>query len=268
MPTSFEELENSPLIAVEEGRLSARRMFLIAWDDWPTFIGELYGAHLFSGGAWHYTPPATFPNDTTLVARRIHVEPFPADRPSVQTIASLTSATNRFPFAKVTVGYERLPASDVRGPSVPNGTYLEILSDLAAEYVTVPGRNWRWRNAPQQKLADDVAPGLLVPCEDLHLRWTRVPLPPWSAIRSLRGKINSDDFLGNARGTVLFLGAKVRHDFQVIDTGLWQVDLHFKIKEPGWNYAFKQDAGWQVIEDGGGQTPYVEAGLGGLLSLG
>ena len=266
MPTAFEELDNSPHLEIVEGKLTARRVFLVSWQDWPTFVGELYGAYVFSGGEWNYTPPATFPGDDSLVARRISVEPFPADRPLVAALAALETATNQYPFAKVTVGYERIPASDARRPHVRNGTYLEILSDLAAEYVTVPGRNWRWRDAPAERLPDDVAPGLLIPCEDLHLRWTRVPLPPWDAIRSLRGKINDDVFLGNPAGTVLFLGAKSRHDFQLIDTGLWRVDLHFKVKEPGWNFAFKQDAGWQVVEDSGGQTPYQEADLTELLT--
>ena len=268
MSVSFDELENSPQITVQDGRLAARRTFLIAWDDWPAFVGELYGAHTVVGGVASYTPPAAFPGNSTLLVQEIQVEPFPPDRPLVGTLSSLSSGPTRYPLARVTTGYRYRPTPDSRWPTVPNGTILEYLSDLAAEYATMPGRFWRWRSHPDQKLPDDIAPGLLIPCEDIHLRWSRVPLPPWGTIRSTRGLVNSGDFLGNAHGTVLFLGAHVRRDFQVIDTGLWQIDFHFKVKEPGWSYAFKRDAGWQIIEDETGTTPYEETDFSGLFAFG
>ncbi|HZZ73623.1 MAG TPA: hypothetical protein VFE24_15325 [Pirellulales bacterium] len=268
MSIAFEELEQSPQIAVENGRLAARRLFLIAWDDWPGFVQELYGSHAIVGGTPVFTPPAAFPDQPNLIVERVQVDPFPADRPTVATLDDLATATNRYPFARVTADYRFVPAAESRLPTVPDGTIVEYASDLAAEYLLRPGRTWRWRATPDQTLPDDVAPGLLVPCEDLHLRWSRVPLPPWTAIRAARGWVNDDDFLGNATGTVLFLGAHVRRDFQVIDTGLWYLDLHFKVKEPGWNYAFKADAGWQIIEDQSSQTPYQEADFTALFAFG
>ena len=222
MSVTFDELENSPEITVQDGRIAARRTFLIAWDDWPDFVADLYGSHAIVSGVPTYTPPAAFPGNAALLVHDIQVEPFPPDRPLVGTLATLADGPTRYPFARVTAGYRYLPAADERWPSVPNGTILEYLSDLAAEYATMPGRFWRWRSFPDQKLPDDIAPGLLIPCEDIHLRWSRVPLPPWDAIRATRGLVNDDDFLGNAHGTVLFLGAHVE----------WHV---FLLEALGWN---------------------------------
>src|SRR5690606_22757392 len=113
--------------------------------------------------------------------------------------------------ARVTATYRTLFDGDNRSrkdlPDVPEGTVLTYSADLGAEYVSTPGRTWRWENATGEPLAEDIHPGLLIPTGAFQLVWQRVPLPPWDKVRELRGKVNASEFVGAPPGTVLFLGA-------------------------------------------------------------
>jgi len=274
MPTLFEELPHSPRLNVDDGQITARRIFLVAWPDWPAFVGELYGAYQVIDGASVYTPPAHFPGQPDLIVHKLTVEPFPGDRASVTTAADLLTGTNQYLYAQVTADYSYVIDNNRPGyiararlPAVPNGTYLEIESNLAAEFQTSPARYWRYRADPTTRVADDAHIGILRPCEDLVIRWRRVPLPPFETIRAKRGCVNVGDFLGLTGGTALFLGAKVRRDFQIIDTGLWRLDYHFKVREPGWNFALNPNGGWSLVENDDGALPYNEADFDTLFAF-
>src|SRR5436309_2214704 len=116
MSVGFDELENSPRITLQDGRLAARRTFLIAWDDWPDFVAELYGSHVVIGGVPTYTPPAAFPGNVALLVHDLQVEPFPPDRPLVGTLATLADGPTRYPLARVTADYRYRQAADERLP--------------------------------------------------------------------------------------------------------------------------------------------------------
>ncbi len=289
MAVPFEELEGSPTVALADGKLSATRRFKIAWSERFAFLRELYGGYRVVGATFTYTPPQPFPGAPQLIALSIEIQPFPPDRPDGAGVTTLSSATNAFEFALVTAVYaipehgndSRKQRSDL--PNVPLGTYLHYSSDIGAEYVVVPGRFWTWGDGLPVPVPEDVNPGILVPTEDFTLTWSRVPLPPWTAMRDLRGKINSATFLGHAVGTVMFLGVRTARDFQIEDTGLWRLEYHFKVnaKEStktanlklGWNFFWrKEDAAgehWIDIEDDAtGDAPYAAGDFSALFEFG
>ncbi len=284
MPT-VEELENSPLLEIVGGEISGQRTFKVAWADRLEAVRALWGSLQVIEGVPTYTPPAHYPDFPNVLVNELRIEPLDRNSPlGLTPLVDFSSGTNEFEFARITARYKNfeMGTDGGRKPTVPNGTILSYSSDLASEYLPVPGRTWRWNMTGNPQVSDDLSPGVLIPCEDIHFAWRRVPLPPWDAIRDLRGQVNADTFLGHAAGTMLFLGARVQHDFQVTDTGLWRIDYHFKVKELrstadstlrlGWNHYYRPqaDAGehWLSIQDAEGNFPYPAGDFASLFVFG
>ncbi len=286
MAIVFEELDQSPQIRFRDGRFLATRRFKIDWADRFAFLLELYGGYRVVGGTFVFTPPATFPGVPQALVTQVEIEPFPPDRPDGSGVVSLGSATNAYDAALVTAIYE-IPfdlGNDARPdlPEVPNGTYLTYRADLGAEMTTTPGRTWRWNIGGLPALEGDRFPGRIVPTEDFTLTWYRVPRPPWSAMSDLRGKVNDATFVSHAPGTVLFMGARTRRDFQVLDSGLWRLEYQFKVREVkstanaqtlyGWNRFYREQADggehWLEIVDESGNLPYPSGDLNQLFQFG
>lgn len=286
MAVTFEELAGSPTLEVVDGRIVAQRVFRVDWSDRLEFIAELWGQYGAVGGAFVYQPPAFFPQVPQAFVNEVRVEPFDADNPNGSAVTSLTSATNRYDAgAKVTAVYRSAEDEDhaARGdlPTVPSGTYLRYRSDLSSDYVALPGRVFRW-DADDEPVADDVNPGVLVPSEEFTLSWLRVPLPPWNTMRDTVGKVNNATFLNYPAGTVLFVGVETRHDFQIVDTGLWRVDFHFKVRlvhgtgagspNLGWNHFYREQAAsgehWLEVVDEDGNNVYQAGDLTALFLSG
>ncbi len=275
MAVSFEELEGSPRIRINEQGVTAVRLFHVAWSDWQEFARELIGTFRVVGLATQFVPPIEFPGLPNLIVADLNVEPFDPANPSGDVGVSLGSATNAYLAggAKVTATYRTLFDEDSRSrkdlPKVPDGTLLTYTADLGSERMAVPGRSWRWSDG--SRVADDVNPGLHVPSGVYTLRWQRVPLPPWNGIRAMRGKVNGSDFLSAPAGTVMFLGARVSRRFQFLgDGGLWSLDYTFSERtkalsdgstQVGWNHFFKETPvsgeHWSAIADSTGNPPYA-----------
>ncbi|HEY2840276.1 MAG TPA: hypothetical protein VGJ26_14060 [Pirellulales bacterium] len=276
MSVPFEELEGSPRIRINEQGTTAIRAFRVAWDDWQDFAHELIGEFSVLGLSTQFVPPIAFPGLPNLIVSDVQVEPFDPGNPNGAGGVSLGAFTNAYPDggAKVTATYrtmfDELNRSRPDLPNVPDGTFLTYSADLGSERIAVPGRAWLWSDDPTVRVPDDVNPGLLIPSGVFTLRWQRVPLPPWSQIRQLRGKLNSDTFVSSTPGTVMFLGARVSRRFQFIaDGGYWNLEYTFSentktladgASKVGWNYFFKETAiggeHWLAIEDQDGAAPY------------
>jgi hypothetical protein len=109
-----------------------------------------------------------------------------------------------------------------------------------------------------------------------------VPHPPWDAIRDLRGKVNSAPFLNFQAGTVLFLGAETKRDFQVLDPGMWRLAYRFKVRTVpstagsnalrGWNHWYRRNASagehWLEIADADDNRPYASGSFDALFQFG
>ncbi|MGE0609284.1 MAG: hypothetical protein AB7O62_19490 [Pirellulales bacterium] len=281
---AFEELDDSPRFHITEYGTSAVRRFLVAWPQWQDFARQLVGSFQIIGGGYSFVLPSHLLLNNLIVSE-LTVDPWPADRITSGALFSLGSSPNDYPHALVTATYRTIYDHDNRPrpdlPDVPAGTILTYAADLGAEYITVPGRVWQWADPPDNpKLPDDVNPGLLLPSGAYRLVWRRVAQPPWTAIRSLRGKVNHASFVGAPAGTVLFLGAKVTREFQFLEEGgFWRVEYSFleSTRElssggsGGWNHFYKQQAvageHWVAIQDEDGNAPYRAGDLTALFQF-
>lgn len=273
-PTSaYEELAGSPQVGTTAGKLTATRRFRVDGSHLINFIGDLWGRYLRVGNQVYISGPAYFGNFKNVIVNAVDAEPFLGDGGVPGTISDL-NATPDYSDWLITAKYENVPGSEDNSgkPTVPNETFLTYSTDIGAEYMTIPGRKWHWTGT-SINLEEDVNAGLLIPTETITMTWHRVALPPVTAIRNCRGCINAATFLNHTAGCVLFLGAKISRDFQVIDTGLWKVEYQFKVKENeptysgtaagtkfGWNYFYRSPVtaaeNWQEILNENTEPPY------------
>lgn len=271
-------------LSVDDGGVTGRREFMLAWNDVADFFGELYGVYTDSSGGVVVQQPQSWPGVPALVVRGLEAVPFLPDSPkgnqnaSDRTIAVAdfsASNLNTTYGAKVTVTYRCLPPNGTRDgkPDVPAGTFLEFESESSETALTVPGRFLKWF-ASGQKVPHDMTAPVPIYNEDIRLIWHRVTRPPFTAMRKLKGTVNSDYFCRHNPGTVIYVGSSVRYEFQLGNTILYTVGHHFRVKEApgtkgdgnlyGWNYMYRKDVGasgenWQaVVNDDSGNDIYPD----------
>lgn len=241
MAVSFEELDGSPTMSGTGGKFRGVRKFLVDWDDWETFVTDLWGSYRYIDGALVFTPPAEFPGVPATLVTNWAAVPHGSANPSqeVDLGSDLNGDTKQYGKCEITATYEQfndvaggLEFSGVQGvPAITQGTILTIDGDIGADYVTLPSGIWQWAIDDVALASSDITPGIIVPNESLSMMWHRVPSPPWDTMRSLRGRVNDSYFMGHAPETVLFMGARYGRDFQIIDSGLWKISCQFAIKE-------------------------------------
>lgn len=280
----FVELEGSPSISISsQSGMSAVRRFGVAWDDWQSFALALIGKHTTTGGQVVQVPPPAFPGiSDKLFVSDLQIDPFDPSRPDGSRVTTLTSGTNRYVdgdnFAVVVATYSMALSNRGDTPNVPGGTYLSYSEELGAEYMTIPGRIWKWPDATP--VPEDTNPGILLPKGQFSLAWHRVVRPPWSAIDALRGRINGFSFMGRPAGTVLFLGARISRVFQFLDDdGYWLVEYSLATDSKrlssgaiaGWNYFYNKipisGEHWQAIQDDSNHPPYVASDFSALFAF-
>ncbi len=256
MSVPFEELEGSPQLEITQQGIVARRRFRVAWDQWPSFARQLVGYYRVVGGRWVFEPPEPFPGFPNLLVQHLRVEPFEPAVPDKQNLLRPRSGINRYGQAGALVEAEYRTLYDADNqprsklPKVPDGTYLTVEIDHALETLVTPSRLWHWDDPPQNPpLSPDTPVGMLIPQTVLKLRWYRVAMPPWNAIRDLRGCVNATEFLDSPPETLLFLGAEVKRQFHFFqEGGFWCVEYRFQETSRflsdgtlvGWNHLFKE----------------------------
>jgi hypothetical protein len=269
MSVPFKELGGSPQEEYGLEGFRAQRQFLIAWEDRDAFAAEVLGIVAQHGAnAWiHY------PGKATAFAVRVHYEPFDPDNPDFKALTELAEGLNSYTssFAKATVQYQTLSPQDREdGPANEAGTYLSYRMQFAAEAQELLPGGWTWEDQPTLPAPADLALVKAVPVTDHRLTWHQVVFPPWDAIRSLQGKVNSTAFLGCPAGTVLFLGAEANKLYRSgwaegASEFCWQIEYVFReraLKQGGqvlgWNHFWRPDpAGWAVLANSAG--PLYEA---------
>ncbi len=281
MPVDFEELEGSPKISLSRKELIGVRSFKINWADWPAFVGAIWGYWLVIGDSVSYVQTSNFYGLPGLSPSDLQIEPFQPESP-LPSLISLAGFQTNYAYARVTVKYTPFPLADGRKPQVPNGTFLVASGDVSAQYMTLPGRTWKWSDGTI--VEDDVNPGILLPEETINLSWRWVPQPPWTAMRQARGCVNDAEFMGYDSEQVLFVGARWEREFQVNDTPLWRVDYHFQVKNVqstsspgtsyGHNYFYRRNPGvgddnWQrIVSVQTGAAPFQSADFSQLFQFG
>lgn len=173
-------------------------------------------------------------------------------------------------------------------PPLPTDTFLTVKVDLGMDILATDKSGFEWDRPGSGGVATlgvrtEVA--AFVPTETLTLTWHRVPFPPWTYIRQLRGMLNNDTFLGHQAQSVMYLGLSGQREFQVNGTRQWQIDYRFGIKEvpytdpsdgltyyAGWNEFRRKDPAandpeWQqIISKQNGYPLYNTANLNLLFT--
>ena len=262
MTVSFKELGGSPVEQYDLNGFSARRDFLIAWEDRDAFAAEVLGSTSQLGG----TVPVHYPDRETVIAVRLRYRPLDPDSPDVQSIETLTEGLNSYSgsFAKALVDYKTITTRDrMDGPIGEIGTHLTYRMMFAGEARPITPRGWTWVDDPSLPAPDDLNLVKMIPVTEHHLTWHQVVNPPWSTIHDLQGKLNSLEFLGCPAETLLFEGADANKLFRAgFETGesefIWQLRYVFRersIKHAGevygWNHSYREKpAGWAKLTDG------------------
>jgi len=279
MSVPFEELGGSPVEQYSLAGFTARRQFLIAWEDRDAFAAEVLGRAAEHGASVR----VSYPGKTSVFAVRVRYEPFDPESPDFQPIAGLAEGLNSYAnsFAKAVVDYETVNAQDRSdGPSNEAGTHLTYRMRFAAEEEPIGPGGWGWIDAPGSTLPDGTQLVKRIPVTEHHLTWHQVIHPPWDAIRNLQGKVNQAPLLGCPAGTLLFEGAEAGKLFRAgFDLGpsevCWQVHYVFRERAVkhggavyGWNHLYREDpAGWVEITNGSDRL-YDAADFSGLFRSG
>ena len=123
MSVPFKELGGSPVEQYGLDGFSARRKFLIAWEDRDAFAAEVLGIAVSHGG----TTWAQYPGKPSVFAVRLRYEPFDPESPDVKSLGELTEGLNSYSgsFAKAVVDYRTVSFRDRDdGPVNEIGTHL------------------------------------------------------------------------------------------------------------------------------------------------
>ena len=262
MSVPFKELGGSPVEKYSLEGFSARRQFLIAWEDRDAFAAEVLGrASEHGGDTW-----VSYPGKTSVFAIRVRYEPFDPNNPDSKSIAGLTEDLNSYSnsFAKAVVDYKTVSSRD-RGDGPVNelGTHLTYQMLFAGEYQPILPGGWSWADDPAAPVSGDLAPMKMIPTTEHHLTWHQVINPPWEMIHNLQGKVNSGVFLSCPEATLLFEGAEANKLFRAgFEAGpsefCWQIHYLFRERAVkhgggvyGWNHLYRESPpGWAELTNG------------------
>jgi hypothetical protein len=262
MSVSFKELGGSPVENYTSRGFTARREFLVAWEDRDAFATEVLGQAALYGAA----PSLTYPGKSSVFATSVRFEPFDPDNPDAKALTDLVEGLNSYSqsFAKATVAYRTLTLRDrPDGPDNESDTQLTYRMQYDVEDLAIVSRGWQWADNPSLTVPDDLELAKTVPVTDHLLTWHQVVRPPWDTIRSLQGKVNSGTFLGCPEGTVLFRGATANKLFRSsFEAGAsdfcWEILYAFRERAIkfdgqmyGWNHYYRDDPpGWVELTHG------------------
>ena len=261
MSVAFRELGGSPREQYDVYGFSARREFLIAWEDRDAFAVEILGeAAQHGGNVW-----TNYPGKASVFAVSIRYEPVDVERPDSQDLASLTEGLNSYTggFAKAIVKYETINEQDRDdGPDNEEGTQISYRMKFSGEYQEIGPGGWSWVDT-SDPLPDDQPLAKWIPMTEHHLTWRKVVNPPWETIHALQGTINQSEFLSCPAGTLLFEGADANKlyagDFESgASPFCWEIKYLFRERSVkhgggtyGWNHFYREDpAGWVEVTNG------------------
>lgn len=262
MAVAFKELSGSPVEHYTRDGFTARREFLVAWEDRDAFAAEVLGQARQHGGSTgvHY------PGKTSVFAVRLRYVPLDPESLSTSQLDELTEGLNRYSqsFAKATVDYGTLSARDREDAPEPEpGTHVTYRMKHGLEHQALLPQGWHWADQPASVLADDYPLAKAIPFTEHHVTWHQVVRPPWQAIRQLQGKLNLGEFLGCPEATLLLEGAEAnklyRSGFESASPEFcWQIRYLFRERAVkyggevcGWNHFYRGDPpGWVELTNG------------------
>ncbi len=261
MAVAFRELGGSPVEQYDTSGFSARREFLIAWEDRNAFAIEVLGEATRHGGG----ASVAYPGYSMAAAIEVKFEPLDAEQPDSQEIGLLATGLNSYngSFAKAVVSYGTIsPRDRLDGPENEVGTHLTYsMSHAVGDSSMRPG-GWQWVDT-SVSLSTSYKLSKRIPATVHYLTWHNVTNPPWTAIHELQGTVNNAVFLGCPAATILFDGAEAEKTFRAgfaqDESPLsWKIKYIFRERSVkhsgavyGWNHIYRESpAGWVEITNG------------------
>lgn len=271
--SDWEELQGSPKITVDRQGGKSTRMFKIPWDDRNLFLSRTIQPNAISG----YPAQSFIPGWGFQICQSVTFEPQieGTDLPVVSETA--------YAYCTATVEYAPPPddQEDNRpddtpgsgqgggdGNNTPGGeqgatggqesdnfTHVTWDINVGGEFLTLPNLGLKW-GTDDTDVIEDVHAGMVIPTIEHTVTWHRCRQPPWGAIRSRIGCVNSGSFMGAETELLLFLGAEGTQERTDQGLSCWTLRYKFSEKPLGyrWNFFFRSTTGqWERLKkkDGG-----------------
>jgi hypothetical protein len=288
MAISFEELNDSPEESFGEQGMRNTRRFLVDWADRYAFVSELAGQGEIGG-----TGPIQYPGFPGVRAVGVKIKPFTNLLDATATTPTLTTQVNTYAGkALVTVEYAYVLTEwpGIREITLQDRTYISIRRSHAAEAVVIKSEHLRFDGAAANADDPDTFAVFRVPIIEFQVTWHYVANPPWSAINSHIGKVNSaaitanDGSIAFEKETLLFDSHAANVAFIRLDDGtepqpMWQLDYVFRYRKVyekdgttvgGWNHIYRTKAGeegFKKVWQGGGTDKPIYQGVANFNDL-
>lgn len=226
----------------------ATRVFYVTDELHREFIDDCLGFSQMDGGKINRILPDQHPLYPALYASRAEVGPLGVPK-DMQTQNSALKVP-RYRFRRITVNYHSLPY-DIKpdDPSEPNEAYRYVEQQIAVsgEYLTTQGKfKFLTANPAGEFPTLEQPPGVITSSWTLRLTLHEVPetspflCPNVNRIQANLGKVNSQVFFNNGKGTCLFVGGEAYRmrpsafKAQVF----WRLTFEFLFKQNGDGYEF------------------------------
>jgi hypothetical protein len=131
---------------------------------------------------------------------------------------------------------------------------------VGGEWIGLPAEGLEWEqgnpNNPfdaGKAASDKVNAAAVYPTIEHVVTLMHVRRPPWNAIRSLLGKVNSTPYAGGAAERVMFLGGEFRWGRDSTGNSEWEMTYKFSEKLRSWQEFFRPESGrFEVLRRLGG----------------
>lgn len=274
MAVPFEEIR-PPRLTFSRTAQQGVRTFMIDTANLSAFIVELLGTYRVVGTGSFIINPAIFsPDFPFMVADSIDTDAFDPESPQPTTLTSLSSGLTLYTKTVVTVTYRSVMNDDdlsaSNAPGIPDGTFLTLEGQVGGEILSLPSGSLQW-DAGSVDLPDDAQPGLMIAHQQFSFVWTRVPRPPWSAMRTLiaANAVNNATFFGYPTGHVLYVNSTFHISFSVNERTLWTLRHNFDARAYPWNHSYRPSTSqFELFEKQNGSKMYTESDLTTLFAFG
>lgn len=260
----FDELAGSPTFDIVASRTTATRVARIPWSSIDAFIDYLFPA----GGL---VPPRLYPGTDWLRARSLHIEPYLGEQDKISTptapwtvsngppltitdpvISKDHDVVNTYEFATVRVEYDT-QVGGIQGDD-PVAQLTHHWS-IGGEYISLNSNGFQWSDG--YLVAGDTGISAIIPTIEHSITWPMVESPPFAAIRTRLGTVNSNTMTFRtgviSPETLLFLGAELQRDILATGPLAWQVTYRFSERNVtpasddgstvgGWNHFYRSDS--------------------------
>ncbi len=218
----FKQLHEQTTEGGDRNGVTASVTYLVEWADRWQFYREMMGKTVSYGlgSGMQYTRyvPATYPDNTRLLASSFRMTP--VGKSSVQGFVGT------YPYAVVTVDFAT-PDYQTSGEDVFRTERMSFSADILqlpeGSYVFPDGTP-----VPQTL-------GVVMPTIELAITTHKFPTFPLVYVLNTIGTVNQFEWYGAAPGTMLFLGCDTNRQSTILGSPQWQIDWKFQYRQVEWN---------------------------------